>query len=190
MSTDYSLYSANLRIKSSDWEAMTKAAKKPLGNFFDSVEFEVLSDHDGMIAFDVYFSGEAGDSFPQKVDKFANVIGKYLLDAGKLTLREDTSSDERDQIFFAGPTPESIRLAEIKDSLTCAQEHLLHALPNGDDDRTPAMSAVTGVTHGLVHALGLIEKSINVEREARSVSAPAAPSHEDAASAPAPGSAN
>lgn len=172
MSTDYTLYSTALRIRSADWAQMTDAAQKPLGDYFDSVQFDVVSEHDGVVVFDIYFSGDAGDSFTNRIADLTQAIGKYLLDAGMLTLRENTSTDERDQVFFAGPTLHSINLARLKEHLTCAQEHLLSALPDGDNDHSPVMSAITGVAHGLMHALGLTEKSIDVERETRGSPAP------------------
>lgn len=173
MSTYYTLISSTFRVNSSDWGLMRNLSQKTLSDYDDSVDFKVESEHEGSIVFTISFDGEAGDSFPRRIGKLMQEIGPFLQEAGTITMREDTFADERDQKFYGGPSREAVWLAKFKDHLLVAQQELLLTLPHGDDDRTPAMSAVTGVAHGLVRALSLIEKSIDVEREARGGNAPA-----------------
>lgn len=170
MSKDYSLFSTELRIRSSNWGQMTEAAEKQLDDYFDAVDFDVASEHEGVIVFTINFNADAGDSFPQKIEKLTNAVNHHLLDAGMLTLREDTLEEERDQLFFTGPTPESIRLAEIRHRYSIAKE-ALHEL-DAHSEFSLLSFAAKGTKKAIANSIALVDQQIARERAQREVTTP------------------
>lgn len=80
---------------------------------------------------------EVGDSYPERVGELVAAMGPYVKDAFCVTLRTDSMSDERDQVFFGGPSPEAIEDYRFKQH---TEEAL--ALFAGSDARHVAMRAL------------------------------------------------
>lgn len=85
---------------------------------------------------------DVGDSYPQRVGELVAAMAPYVNDAFCVTLRTDSMSDERDQEFVGGPTPEAIEnyldkqrleqaLALFSDSKNDAIRALLKGMQSG-----------------------------------------------------------
>ena len=167
MSAFHTLFSDLMRIKTADWISMEKAVSESLEGDHKRITIEVEAAQGHETIFTLFHTGHFSEQFPSKVQALATAIGPFLIKAAPLTLRELTNSDERDQVFFAGPAPESMRLIKLKVQLTRAQEELSAILPRGDGTQTPELAAIRSVAHNLVHALSVTDQMIKGEQSSR-----------------------
>lgn len=163
MSTEYCLTSTSFEILAIHHDKMLTAAEKLLGAYSNHVDFEVESETEDRLSMTIYFGGEAGDSFPERVAKMASAIGPFLIGPVRLNLREETMSDERDQVFWAGPSPRSIELARLLDHLTLASDELRNVLPNGINETNPVLETASAALVNLHTARTAVHEELKAQ---------------------------
>lgn len=102
-------YLSSTRITVSE-DKVEELGKALMGAFEDYYSEDMLEpdgqDDGGNKCFTLYFNGNVGDSFDDRVQTFAKALSGIALTPVELQVRSDTMSDERDSHFYGGPEDE------------------------------------------------------------------------------------